>query len=115
MVLVNHGSASSSEVFSGAIQDYQRAPIVGEQTFGTGTVLSSWELRDGSALLLGFAYWLTPNGRMIRDGGITPDVEVPMPADTPVLTPDRGASLSFAEVTQQDPQLGAAFQQLLNR
>jgi carboxyl-terminal processing protease len=115
VVLVNHGSASSSEVFSGAIQDYQRGPIVGEQTFGTGTVLSSWELRDHSALLLGFAYWLTPNGRMIRDGGITPDVQVPMPADTPVLTPDRSASFSFAEVGEQDPQLGAAFQQILNR
>src|SRR5581483_10418467 len=90
VVLVNHGSASSSEVFAGAIQDYQRAPIVGETTFGTGTVLQSYELPDDSALLLGFAYWRTPKGRMIRDGGITPDVMVELPAGTPVLTPDRG-------------------------
>jgi carboxyl-terminal processing protease len=109
VVVVNQGSASSSEVFAGAVQDYKRAVIVGEQTFGTGTVLSSWELRDGSALLLGFAYWLTPEGRMIRDGGITPDVVVPMPAGTPALTPERGGNLTFAEVAEQDPQLGAAF------
>ena len=109
VVLVNHGSASSAEVFAGAIQDHGRGPIVGEQTFGTGTVLSSWELRDGSALLLGFAYWLTPNGRMIRDGGITPDVMVELPAGTPLLTPERTAGLSLEEVAAQDPQLGAAF------
>src|SRR5579884_1154423 len=109
VVLVNHGSASSSEVFAGAIQDHKRAPIVGEQTFGTGTVLSSWELHDGSALLLGFAYWLTPDGRMIRDGGITPDVPVEMPSGTPVLTPDHEDDLSYADAAAQDPQLAAAF------
>src|SRR5262249_38953143 len=79
VVLVNHGSAGSAEVFSGALQDYKRASIVGEPTFGTGTVLSSFGLRDGSAMLLGFAYWLTPNGHMIREQGITPDVVVEMP------------------------------------
>ncbi len=109
VVLVNHGSASSAEVFAGAIQDQGRGPIVGERTFGTGTVLSSWELRDGSALLLGFAYWLTPNGRMIRDGGITPDVVVELPAGTQPLTPERTAGLSLEEVAAQDPQLGTAF------
>jgi carboxyl-terminal processing protease len=109
VVLVNHGSASSSEVFAGAIQDYQRAPIVGETTFGTGTVLQSYELGDGSALLLGFAKWLTPKGRMIRDGGITPDVSVELPAGATILTPERSEKLSSAEVAAQDPQLGAAF------
>jgi carboxyl-terminal processing protease len=109
VVLVNHGSASSSEVFAGAIHDYQRAPIVGAQTFGTGTVLSSYGLRDGSALLLGFAYWLTPNGHMIRDSGIAPDVVVELPSGTPPLTPEREAGLSLSEVAAQDAQLGAAF------
>ncbi len=110
VVLVNHGSASSAEVFAGALQDYKRAPIVGATTFGTGTVLSSWELRDGSSLLLGFAYWLTPNGRMIRDNGITPDVPVEMPSDVLPLTPDREADLSLDEIVARDPQLAAAFQ-----
>jgi carboxyl-terminal processing protease len=112
VVLVNHGSASSSEVFAGAIQDNGRGPIVGTQTFGTGTVLSSWPLRDGSTLLLGFAYWLTPNGRKIRDSGIAPDVVVELPPGTQPLTPDRSAGLSVADVAARDPQLGAAFQQL---
>jgi carboxyl-terminal processing protease len=109
VVLVNHGSASSAEVFAGALQDYQRAPIVGATTFGTGTVLSSWELRDGSSLLLGFAYWLTPNGRMIRENGIAPDVPVEMAADILPLTPDREADLSLDEIKARDPQLAAAF------
>lgn len=112
VVLVNHGSASSAEVFSGALQDYKRAPIVGEQTFGTGTVLSSYGLHDGSALLLGFAYWLTPNGHMIRDQGITPDVPVELPPGTAPLSPERGAGLTFAEAAAQDPQLGKAFELL---
>ena len=113
VVLVNHGSASSSEVFAGAIQDHGRAPIVGEQTFGTGTVLSSWPLRDNSVLRLGFAYWLTPNGRMIRENGIAPDVVVEMPNGTPPITPDRAAGLSLAEAAERDPQLAAAFERLL--
>jgi carboxyl-terminal processing protease len=115
VVLVNHGSASSAEVFAGALQDYQRAPIVGATTFGTGTVLSSWQLRDGSSLLLGFAYWLTPNGRMIRENGIAPDVPVEMAADVLPLTPDREADLSFDEIAERDAQLGAALQLLLDR
>ena len=108
VVLINHGSASSAEVFSGAVQDSGRGTLVGAQTFGTGTVLTSYDLRDGSALLLGFAYWLTPNGRMIRENGIAPDVAVELPADVPPLTPERGAELTIAEVGERDPQLGAA-------
>jgi carboxyl-terminal processing protease len=111
-VVVNHGSASSAEVLAGAIQDYGRGPIVGEQTFGTGTVLSSWELQDGSAMLLGFAYWLTPNGRMIRDGGITPDIVVAPAPDGTFVTPDRAAGLSLAEVAARDAQLAAALETL---
>ncbi|HEY7061368.1 MAG TPA: S41 family peptidase [Chloroflexota bacterium] len=109
VVLVNHGSASSAEVFAGSVQDHQRGPIVGATTFGTGTVLTSFELRDGSSLLLGFAYWLTPDGRMIRDNGIVPDVPVDMAADALPLTPDREAGLSLEEIKASDPQLAAAF------
>jgi carboxyl-terminal processing protease len=114
VVLVNHGSASSAEVFAGAIQDYGRGPIIGAQTFGTGTVLQSWDLRDGSALLLGFAYWLTPKGRMIRDNGISPDMAVDLPADALPLTPDREAGLSIDEIVARDAQLAAAFDALKN-
>ena len=83
VVLINPGSASSSEIFAGAIQDHDRGEVVGETTFGTGTVLQPFPLQDGSALLLGTKQWLTPDGRLIRKQGIEPDVEglLPIEAD----------------------------------
>ena len=87
VVLINRGSASSSEIFAGAIQDQQRGQVVGETTFGTGTVLRPFELEDGSALLLGTSQWLTPNGRLIRKQGIEPDVIVDMPIGADLLSP----------------------------
>ncbi|MCB1376295.1 MAG: PDZ domain-containing protein, partial [Rhodobacteraceae bacterium] len=59
VVLVNAGTASSAEIMAGALQDYDRAELVGETTFGTGTVLEPFMLNDGSALLLGTRQWLT--------------------------------------------------------
>jgi carboxyl-terminal processing protease len=87
VVLINRGSASSSEIFAGAIQDQQRGQVVGETTFGTGTVLRPFDLEDGSALLLGTSQWLTPNGRLIRKQGIEPDVIVDMPIGADLLSP----------------------------
>jgi carboxyl-terminal processing protease len=63
VVLVDHDSASSSEIVAGALQDAGRAKVVGVATVGTGTVLQKYVLSDGSALFLGVEYWLTPNGR----------------------------------------------------
>lgn len=88
-VLVNRGSASSAEVLVGALQDAGRATIVGETTFGTGTVLESFPLDDGSAILLGVAEWLTPRGRLIRGRGIQPDIVVPLPQLAEPLSPPR--------------------------
>ena len=68
-VLINRGSASSAEIFAGAIQDHERGSVVGETTFGTGTVLRPFDLEDGSALLLGTSQWLTADGRLIRKTG----------------------------------------------
>ena len=76
VVLVNEGSSSSAEIVAGALRDNDRAQVVGETTFGTGTVLSEYPLSDGSAILLGVAEWLTPNGDSIRGSGIEPDIEV---------------------------------------
>ncbi len=87
VVLINRGSASSSEIFAGAIQDQQRGQVVGETTFGTGTVLRPFELEDGSTLLLGTSQWLTPNGRLIRKQGIEPDIIVDMPIGADLLSP----------------------------
>ncbi len=86
-VLINYGSASASEIVSGALQDANRAKLIGETTFGTGTVLNTFSMSDGSALLLATQEWLTPNGRVIWHKGIQPDVQVSLPAGVAPLTP----------------------------
>ncbi len=75
-VLVDAGSASSAEIVAGAIQDAKRAQLIGHKTFGTGTVLSEFNLKDGSALLVGTVEWLTRNGRQIWKQGIEPDISL---------------------------------------
>lgn len=106
VVLVDAGTASSSEIVSGALQDAKRATVVGVRTYGTGTVLGEFPLRDGSALRIGTVEWLTPNGRRIWHAGITPDLVVTRAADVAPTIPDDVRGMTPAAVdAMKDPQL----------
>ena len=81
VVLVNGGSASASEILAGALHDHSKATIVGEKTFGKGSVQEVFPLPGRSSLKVTIARWLTPNGVSISQGGLKPDVEIKPSAD----------------------------------
>ncbi len=116
VVLVNNNTASAAEIVTGAIKDNHRGIVIGEHTFGTGTVLNEFDLPDGSALLLGVQEFLTPSGKFIRNGGITPDMQVSMPnASTPANTPliEQATNQTEAQALQsKDTQFIAAYHYL---
>jgi len=102
VVLINEGSASAAEIVAGALQDGHRAMLVGETTFGTGTVLGEFPLPDGSALLLAIEEWLTPEGHSIWHKGITPQFVVTLPAEISPLLPTTEEELTPEQLRNTD-------------
>lgn len=102
VVLVDRGSASASEIVAGALQDQDRAILIGETTFGKGSVQRPFNLSDGSELRVTIALWFTPDNQPIQGHGLTPDIEVPWPEEED-LEPD------------VDPQLERAVEYLLQK
>jgi len=98
VVLVNGGSASASEIVAGALQDRGRAVLIGEKTFGKGSVQLLHTLSDGSELRVTVARWFTPNDHAIHGEGLSPDIEV-------ALTPEDLQA-------ERDPQLDRAIEYL---
>jgi carboxyl-terminal processing protease len=106
VVLVNAGTASAAEIVSGALQDAGRAALVGETTFGTGTVLQEFPLSDGSALMVAVEEWLTPRGRTIWHHGLAPDIVVRLPPQVLPLLPEQEAKLTKPQLqASRDEQL----------
>jgi len=85
VVLIDHGSASASEIVAGALQDRGRATLIGQTSYGKGTIQQWQELTgNGGAFKLTVARWLTPDGRWIHQKGLTPDIPVTVPNPAPV-------------------------------
>jgi carboxyl-terminal processing protease len=113
VVLVDHDSASASEIVAGALQDPGRARIIGVSTFGTGTVLQQFPLSDGSVVILGTDWWLTPKGHRIFGVGIKPDETVVMPAGILPIYPTALPTMSASQLNSSgDAQLLAGVKYL---
>jgi len=113
VVLINGGSASSAEITAAGISDSGRGELIGETTFGTGTVLTPYELEDGSILLLGTALWLEPDGDQVWKTGVEPDKDIALEAGAVISRPSDDEELTADELVETgDAQLIAGYETL---
>ncbi|HEX5825917.1 MAG TPA: S41 family peptidase [Candidatus Limnocylindrales bacterium] len=113
VVLADGDSASSAEIVTGAIQDAGRGTVVGEKTFGTGTVLGRFDLSDGSSMRIGVEKWVTRDGRPIWREGLEPDIKVELADDVVPLFPDDLQDLTAGSLAESvDAQLLRALEEL---
>jgi carboxyl-terminal processing protease len=114
VVLIDQGTASGAEIVAGALQDSGRAKLIGQITFGTGTVLEQFSLSDGSALLLAIQEWLTPSGRTIWHTGLGPDTVVTLATGINPLSPESEKGMTASQLQSSgDQQLLSALNMLL--
>ncbi|WP_040346990.1 S41 family peptidase [Neobacillus bataviensis] len=106
VVLIDKGSASASEIFAAAVKESAGVPLVGEKSFGKGTVQTAEDFKDGSNLKYTIAKWLTPNGNWIHKKGIVPDFDVALPdyASLPIINPEKELALSTSSTEVQTAQ-----------
>ena len=96
VVLINYGSASASEIVAGALQDHKRAILVGESTYGKGSVQSIIPLKNNGAIRLTVSKYYLPSGKSISDVGVTPDIEIDESSDEFKLNTETDNQLNFA-------------------
>lgn len=106
VVLIDKGSASASEILAGAVSESAGVKLVGENSFGKGTVQTAKDFPDNSNLKFTTAKWLTPNGNWIHKKGIKPDFEVPLPAyaTLPIINPEKELKLSSSSAEVETAQ-----------
>lgn len=116
VALINPGTASAGEILAAALQQNDRAELVGETTTGTGTVLRPYYFSDGSMLRLGVTNWLTPDQSLLKDKGVTPDHEVTIDAEIPMVDAYALEEMDSAGVkASEDPQFKAALDLLKSK
>ena len=96
LVLINYGSASASEIVAGALKDHKRAIILGENSYGKGSVQSIIPLRNNGALRLTVAKYYLPSGKSISEVGVSPDIEINEDSDAFRIKTDTDNQLSYA-------------------
>ena len=115
VVLIDGDSASASEVFSSGIQDNERGLLIGQTTFGTGTVITGFDVSDGSMVMVGIELWITTNGDVIWHRGVQPDIAVENEPGVPIALPFTFENQEVTDeqlASMEDTQLRTAFQEI---